>query len=40
MKKYSKQDQKVLAIWAADCAEHVLPFLGRHTQRMTDPAKP
>ena len=26
MKKYSKQDQKLLAIWAADCAEHVLPF--------------
>lgn len=26
MKKYSKQDQKLLARWAADCAEHVLPF--------------
>lgn len=26
MKKYSKQDQKRLAIWAADCAERVLPF--------------
>ena len=26
MKKYSKQDQKLLAIWAADCAERVLPF--------------
>lgn len=26
MKKYSKQDQRLLAIWAADCAEHVLPF--------------
>jgi len=26
MKKYSKQDQKLLATWAADCAEHVLPF--------------
>ena len=26
MKKYSKQDQKSLAIWAADCAERVLPF--------------
>jgi hypothetical protein len=26
MKKYSKQDQKILAIWAADCAERVLPL--------------
>jgi len=26
MKKYSKQDQRSLVIWAADCAEHVLPF--------------
>jgi hypothetical protein len=26
MKKYSKQDQRLLAVWAADCAEHVLPF--------------
>ena len=26
MKKYNKQDQRLLAIWAADCAEHVLPF--------------
>jgi len=26
MKKYSKQDQKILATWAADCAEQVLPF--------------
>ncbi len=26
MKKYSKQDQRLLALWAADCAEHVLPF--------------
>jgi len=24
--KVSKQDQKLLAIWAADCAEHVLPY--------------
>ena len=21
-----KQDQRLLALWAADCAEHVLPF--------------
>ncbi len=26
MKKYSKQDQRVLATWAADCAERVLPY--------------
>ena len=26
VKKYSAQDQRLLAIWAADCAEHVLPF--------------
>lgn len=26
MKKYSKSEQKLLAIWAADCAERVLPF--------------
>src|SRR3989344_2332334 len=26
MKKYSKQDQKLFATWAADCAERVLPF--------------
>lgn len=26
MKKFNKQDQISLAIWAADCAERVLPF--------------
>jgi hypothetical protein len=26
MKKYSKEEHRLLAIWAADCAEHVLPF--------------
>jgi Imm-5 like putative immunity protein len=26
MKKYEKQDQKLMATWAADCAERVLPF--------------
>jgi hypothetical protein len=24
--KYSKQDQRSMAAWAADCAERVLPF--------------
>jgi hypothetical protein len=26
MKKYDKKEQRLLAIWAADCAERVLPF--------------
>jgi hypothetical protein len=26
MKKYDKQDQRLLATWAADCAERVLPL--------------
>ena len=26
MKKYSKEDQKLMATWAADCAERVLSF--------------
>src|SRR5262245_26973400 len=26
MKKYSKQDQRLMATWAADCAERALPF--------------
>lgn len=26
VKKYSKEDQRLLAAWAADCAERVLPF--------------
>ena len=26
MKKYEKQDQKLMATWAADCVERVLPF--------------
>ncbi len=26
MKKYSREDQRLLAVWAADCAEHVLPY--------------
>ena len=29
MKKYSGQDKRFLAIWAGDCAEHVLPFFER-----------
>jgi hypothetical protein len=26
MKKYSQQDQRSMAAWAADCSERVLPF--------------
>ena len=26
MKKYSKEDQRIMAAWAAGCAERVLPF--------------
>lgn len=26
MKKYDKSDQRLMAIWAADCVERVLPF--------------
>ena len=26
MKKYSKQDQKLMAIWSIECAERVLPL--------------
>lgn len=26
MKKYDKQDQRLMAVWAADCAERVLPL--------------
>lgn len=26
MKKYSKEDQKILATWALDCAEQILPL--------------
>lgn len=26
IKQISKEDQRLLALWAADCAEHVLPY--------------
>jgi hypothetical protein len=29
MKKYDEQDQKLMATWAADCVERVLPFFER-----------
>lgn len=32
MKKYSKQDKKLLVIWAANCAERVLPFFENYSK--------
>lgn len=31
--KLDKQDQKSLALWAADCAEHVLPYFKKEHPR-------
>lgn len=39
MKKYSKQEQTLLAIWAADCAEHVLPFFEKAYPKDDRPRK-
>jgi hypothetical protein len=39
MKKYSKQDQRSLATWAADCAERVLPFFEKAYPKDDRPRK-
>ncbi len=39
MKKFSKQDQKLLALWAADCAEHVLPYFEKEFPKDDRPRK-
>lgn len=39
MKKYNKQEQRMLAIWAADCAERVLPFFERVYKKDKRPRK-
>lgn len=39
MKKYDKQDQRLLAIWAADCAERVLPFFEKAYPKDDRPRK-
>ena len=39
MKKYEKQEQKLMAIWAADCAERVLPFFENEFPADTRPRK-
>ncbi len=39
MKEYRKQDQKLLAIWAADCAERVLPIFEKAYPKDDRPRK-
>ena len=39
MKKYSTQDQRSLATWAADCAERVLPFFEKVYPKDNRPRK-
>lgn len=39
MEKYSKQDQKLLATWAADCAERALPFFEKAYPKDSRPSK-
>ena len=39
MKKYSRQEQKLLAIWTADCAERVLPFFEKAYPKDDRPVK-
>src|SRR4026209_388375 len=39
MKKYSQQDQKLLATWAADWAERVLPFFEKAYPKDDRPRK-
>jgi len=38
-KKYSKQDQRLMATWAADCAERVLPFFNKAYPKDKRPRK-
>ena len=39
MKKYSREDQRSLATWAADCAERVLPFFEKAYPKDDRPRK-
>jgi hypothetical protein len=39
MKKYDKQDQKLMATWAADCVERVLPFFEKAYPKDDRPRK-
>ena len=38
-KKQNRQDQKALALWAADCAEHVLPYFEKECPKDDRPRK-
>jgi hypothetical protein len=38
-KKPGEQDQKALALWAADCAEHVLPYFEKERPKDDRPRK-
>lgn len=37
--RFSKEDQKLLALWAADCAEHVLPYFEKEFSKDDRPRK-
>jgi hypothetical protein len=39
MKKYNKQDQRLMATWAADCAERVLPLFEKAYPKDDRPRK-
>jgi hypothetical protein len=39
MKKLNKQDHRTLVLWAADCAEHVLPFFEKKHPQDKRPRK-
>lgn len=39
MKKYSEEDHRLLAVWAADCAEHVLPLFEKANPNDDRPRK-
>lgn len=39
MKKYARDDQKLLAVWALDCAEHVLPLFEKSFPNDNRPRK-
>ncbi|MCI0553995.1 MAG: hypothetical protein L0287_23855 [Anaerolineae bacterium] len=39
MKKYDKQDQRLMVTWAADCAERVLPVFEKAYPKDDRPRK-
>ena len=38
-KRFDEQDQRSLALWAADCAEHVLPYFEENSPQDDRPRK-